>query len=218
MTAAAVAALARCVPWMGKLIADEAHLNAVAPQDAVGALAQAEAALRDAPGDVPAGLPEYTAHGDAVHVDGRPLFRVVGLDGYDVDVHELAEALTVARAAVCVGPATLHALAGAVATVRNVARIGRSASGCQFDYAPLRPRRVVEEEPRAAVTGDGWRAWEDRAAGRVCLAFDDLERRPAREWNLRWSAQLGAWVRLLSAGGWSAVLAATKTFPFPPLQ
>jgi hypothetical protein len=46
-------ALKRCVPWMGKLIADNAHLNSVAPNDAVGALAQAEAAIAKAErGDV----------------------------------------------------------------------------------------------------------------------------------------------------------------------
>lgn len=40
------AALRRAVPWLGKLIADGAHMNAVAPNDAVGALQQAEAILQ----------------------------------------------------------------------------------------------------------------------------------------------------------------------------
>lgn len=38
-------ALKRAVPWLGKLIADRGHLAAVCPNDAVGALQQAEAAL-----------------------------------------------------------------------------------------------------------------------------------------------------------------------------
>ena len=38
-------ALRRAVPWLGRMIADGGHLNAVAPNDAVGALAQAEAAI-----------------------------------------------------------------------------------------------------------------------------------------------------------------------------
>lgn len=41
----AVKALRRAVPWLGKMIADKAHLNSVAPNDCVGALQQAEAAL-----------------------------------------------------------------------------------------------------------------------------------------------------------------------------
>lgn len=41
-------ALRRVVPWLGKMIADKAHLNAVAPNDAVGALQQAEAAITKA--------------------------------------------------------------------------------------------------------------------------------------------------------------------------
>jgi hypothetical protein len=40
-----IAALKRAIPWMGKLIADGTHLNSVAPNDAVGALEQLEAAL-----------------------------------------------------------------------------------------------------------------------------------------------------------------------------
>ena len=39
------AALGRAVPWLGKLIADGGHLNAVAPNDAIGAMDQAQAAL-----------------------------------------------------------------------------------------------------------------------------------------------------------------------------
>jgi hypothetical protein len=43
-----LAALRRAVPWLGKLIADGAHLNSVAPNDAIGALEQAEAAIAKA--------------------------------------------------------------------------------------------------------------------------------------------------------------------------
>lgn len=43
-------ALQRVIPWMGRLIADGGHLNCVAPNDAVGALAQAEAAIARATG------------------------------------------------------------------------------------------------------------------------------------------------------------------------
>lgn len=42
---ACLAALRRAIPWLGKLIADGGHLNSVAPNDAIGALQQAEAAL-----------------------------------------------------------------------------------------------------------------------------------------------------------------------------
>lgn len=35
----------RMLPWIGKLIADGGHLNSVAPNDAIGAMQQAEAAL-----------------------------------------------------------------------------------------------------------------------------------------------------------------------------
>jgi hypothetical protein len=35
-------ALKRCVPWLGKMIADGGHLQAVAPNDAVLSLARAE--------------------------------------------------------------------------------------------------------------------------------------------------------------------------------
>ncbi len=41
----AEAALRRVTPWLGKLIANEGHLDSVAPNDAIGALEQAEAAL-----------------------------------------------------------------------------------------------------------------------------------------------------------------------------
>lgn len=43
-----LAALQRAVPWLGKLIADGGHMNSVAPNDAVGALQQAEAAIAKA--------------------------------------------------------------------------------------------------------------------------------------------------------------------------
>jgi hypothetical protein len=43
-----LAALKRAVPWLGRLIADGGHLNSVAPNDAIGALAQAEAAIAKA--------------------------------------------------------------------------------------------------------------------------------------------------------------------------
>lgn len=39
------AACKRAIPWLGKLIADGAHLNSVAPNDAIGALEQLEAAI-----------------------------------------------------------------------------------------------------------------------------------------------------------------------------
>jgi hypothetical protein len=39
-------ALKRAVPWLGRLIADKGHLECVCPNDAVGALQQAEAALK----------------------------------------------------------------------------------------------------------------------------------------------------------------------------
>ena len=39
---AAISSLRRCVPWLGRLIADGGHLNSVAPNDAIGALRQAE--------------------------------------------------------------------------------------------------------------------------------------------------------------------------------
>lgn len=39
------AALRRVIPWLGRLIADGGHLASCAPNDAVGALQQAEAAI-----------------------------------------------------------------------------------------------------------------------------------------------------------------------------
>lgn len=39
------AALERALPWLGRLIADGGHLNSVAPNDAIGAMEQADAAL-----------------------------------------------------------------------------------------------------------------------------------------------------------------------------
>lgn len=47
MTAAPdlLAACERALPWLGKLIADGAHLNSVAPNDAVGAMDQMQAAI-----------------------------------------------------------------------------------------------------------------------------------------------------------------------------
>jgi len=39
-------ALERATPWLGKMIADGGHMNAVAPNDCIGALEQAEAALK----------------------------------------------------------------------------------------------------------------------------------------------------------------------------
>ena len=35
-----LSALERCLPWIGKMIADKAHLNSVAPNDCVGAMVQ----------------------------------------------------------------------------------------------------------------------------------------------------------------------------------
>ena len=43
-----LASMRRMVPWLGKLIADGGHLQAVAPQDAVNALAEAEMILAKA--------------------------------------------------------------------------------------------------------------------------------------------------------------------------
>lgn len=40
-----VDALRRATPWLGKMIADGAHMNSVAPNDCIGALQQAEHAL-----------------------------------------------------------------------------------------------------------------------------------------------------------------------------
>jgi hypothetical protein len=45
-----LAALRRAVPWLGKMIADGAHLNSVLPRDCEMALAQAEAAIAKAGG------------------------------------------------------------------------------------------------------------------------------------------------------------------------
>lgn len=42
---AMLAALRRAVPWLGRLIADGGHLRTVAPNDAIGALAEAESIL-----------------------------------------------------------------------------------------------------------------------------------------------------------------------------
>ena len=44
----AVASLRRCTPWLGKLIASGGHLESVAPNDALGALAEAEDILAKA--------------------------------------------------------------------------------------------------------------------------------------------------------------------------
>ena len=41
-------AIKRATPWIGKMIADGGHLNAVAPNDAVGALQQLDAILKEA--------------------------------------------------------------------------------------------------------------------------------------------------------------------------
>ena len=46
-----LAALERCIPWMGKLIAEGAHLQSILPNDAVVALDQAEAAIAKARGE-----------------------------------------------------------------------------------------------------------------------------------------------------------------------
>lgn len=43
-------ALSRCIPWMGKLIANEGHLKAVRPQAAIEALKLAEEAYATAKG------------------------------------------------------------------------------------------------------------------------------------------------------------------------
>jgi hypothetical protein len=40
-----LAALRRVVPWIGKMIADKAHMNSVAPLDCENALRQAEAVI-----------------------------------------------------------------------------------------------------------------------------------------------------------------------------
>ena len=38
-------ALKRALPWIGKMIADNAHMNSVAPNDCVGAMQEMEAAI-----------------------------------------------------------------------------------------------------------------------------------------------------------------------------
>jgi len=43
-----LAACKRALPWLGKLIADGAHMNSVAPNDAVGAMEQMQAAIEKA--------------------------------------------------------------------------------------------------------------------------------------------------------------------------
>jgi hypothetical protein len=43
-----LASMRRMVPWLGKLVANGGHLNSVAPQDAVNALAEAEMILAKA--------------------------------------------------------------------------------------------------------------------------------------------------------------------------
>jgi hypothetical protein len=43
-----LAACKRALPWIGRLIADNAHLNSVAPNDAIGAMQQLEAAIAKA--------------------------------------------------------------------------------------------------------------------------------------------------------------------------
>jgi hypothetical protein len=45
-----LAALRRAVPWLGKMIADGAHLNSVLPRDCEMALRQAEAIIAKAEG------------------------------------------------------------------------------------------------------------------------------------------------------------------------
>lgn len=40
-----VAACKRALPWIGKMIADNGHLNSVLPNDCIGAMEQLEAAL-----------------------------------------------------------------------------------------------------------------------------------------------------------------------------
>lgn len=46
--AKALAAVKRATPWLGKMIADKAHLNSVAPNDCVGAMHQCEDVLEHA--------------------------------------------------------------------------------------------------------------------------------------------------------------------------
>jgi hypothetical protein len=46
-----LAALRRAVPWLGKLIADNGHADSAAPNDAIGALRQAEDAIAKAEGN-----------------------------------------------------------------------------------------------------------------------------------------------------------------------
>lgn len=40
-----VSACKRALPWIGKMIADKAHLNSVLPNDCIGAMEQLEVAL-----------------------------------------------------------------------------------------------------------------------------------------------------------------------------
>lgn len=43
-----LAALQRCLPWVGKMIADGVHMSSILPNDAVGAMDQAQAAIEKA--------------------------------------------------------------------------------------------------------------------------------------------------------------------------
>lgn len=43
-----LAACRRMLPWIGKLIAEGAHLNSVAPNDAIGAMQEGQAAIEKA--------------------------------------------------------------------------------------------------------------------------------------------------------------------------
>lgn len=45
-----LSACKRALPWLGKLIADGGHLESVAPNDAIGAMEQLEAAIKKAEG------------------------------------------------------------------------------------------------------------------------------------------------------------------------
>lgn len=104
----------------------------------------------------------------------------------------------------------------------GLTNIGASVRSVKARIAAL--EEAAAEAPREAVTGadapafaedreageNPWRVFEDREANRVCLEFGrriSRDRcRDMRTWGLRWNPTLGAWTRLLNAGGWSAAV------------
>lgn len=79
-----LAALKRATPWIGKLIADGGHLHSVAPNDAIGALQQMEAAIKQA--ETPLAIP-------ALHLNGTSKGELIR------QLSDAAHAVTKAHAA-----------------------------------------------------------------------------------------------------------------------